>query len=74
MEYSCEPLQFVEFWDDEHITSIKEEDNEDNFTEDIIYSEDEDFNNEDDPHSVYSDEQGFKYSVVSVKDKTRYNI
>ncbi|XP_025411959.1 uncharacterized protein LOC112684582 isoform X4 [Sipha flava] len=73
MEYSCEPLQFVEFWDDNHYSSVKDEvDDEDDFTEDIIYSEDEDFNEKDDPHSVYSDEQGFKYSVVNVKNKTRF--
>lgn len=65
----CEPLQFVEFWGDNEHNSITEDD----YTQDIIYSEDEDFEEKyKDSDYVYSDEHGYKYSIVSVQDKTRY--
>lgn len=64
LETMCEPLQFVEFWGDDEHNPI---------TEDVIYSEDEDFNEKyKNSDHVYSDEHGYKYSVVSVQDKTRY--
>lgn len=63
-------MQF-EFWgDDEHNPVI-----EDDFNEDIIYSEDDELNEKcTDSDNIYSDEQGFKYSLVCIKDKTRYQI
>lgn len=63
-------MQF-EFWgDDEHNPII-----EDDFNEDIIYSEDDELNEKcKDSDNIYSDEQGFKYSLVSIKDKTRYKL
>lgn len=70
LDSSCEPLQFVEFWGDDHNTI-----DEDDFTEDVIYSEDEDIDaTEDnkDSNQVYSDEQGFKYFINTVTDKTKY--
>lgn len=64
---TCEPLHFIEFWnDDEQNLNV-----EDDFTEDVNYSEDEDENCKD-SNNVYSDEQGYKFSVVDVKDKTKY--
>jgi len=69
VETDCEPLQFVEFFGDHENNSIIEDD----FTEDIIYSEDEDdgkYQNSD----VYSDEKGYKYSVIDIQNKTRYAI
>lgn len=70
LDITCEPLQFVEFWGDEH-NSIDEDD----FTEDAIYSEGEDIKETEkntNSNQVYSDEQGFKYFINRVKDKTRY--
>lgn len=61
-----EPLQFVEFWGDHENNSIVEDD----ATEDIICSEDED----DGMYQcadIYSDEQGYKYSIISIQNKTR---
>jgi hypothetical protein len=66
LETICEPLQYVEFWDDDH-NSIDDDD----FTEDI-YSDDDNFSEKSkDSDDIYSDENGFKFSLVSVKDETR---
>ncbi|XP_025192512.1 uncharacterized protein LOC112592611 [Melanaphis sacchari] len=73
LETICEPLQYVEFWDDDHI-SIDDDHNaiDDDFTEDV-YSEDEDFSEKPkDSDDIYSDEQGFKFTIVSIKNETRY--
>lgn len=70
IETMCEPLQFVEFWGDDRNPITQ-----DDCTEDIIYSEDEDLKEKiKDSDQVYSDEQGYKYSIVSVQNKTRYNL
>lgn len=68
---TCEPLQFVEFWGNDEDNPIVEDD----FTEDNInYSEDENEKFKD-SDNVYSDEQGFKYSVIDIKrNKNRYYI
>lgn len=67
LESPCEPLQqFVELWGDHEQNSTGEDD----FTEDIVYSEDEEKYKND----IYSDEQEYKYSIVDVKNKTRYKI
>lgn len=66
VETECEPLQYVEFWGDHENKSIIEDD----FTEDIIYSDNEDngmYQNSD----IYSDEHGHKYYVTNVQNKTR---
>jgi len=65
-ENTCEPLKYIEFWDEEN-NSIDDEDlNED------IYSDGDDLSEKSkDSCDVYSDEQGFKFTVVSVKDETR---
>lgn len=69
IETMCEPLQFVEFWGDRNPIT------QDDCTEDIIYSEDEDLKEKiKDSDQVYSDEQGYKYSIVSVQNNTRYNL
>lgn len=63
-------MQFVEFWGDDENNPIVE----DNFTEDsVIYSEDENEKYKD-SDNIYSDEQGYKYSVVDTKSKNRYYI
>lgn len=63
----CEPLQFVELWDnDEENPNV-----DDYFTDDNIYSEDENKDNISD--NVYLDEQGYKYAVIGVKNKTKYD-
>lgn len=63
---TCEPLQFVNFWgNDEQNPNV-----EDYFTEDNIYTEDEDEKDKD-SNDIYSDEQGFKYTVIGVKNKTK---
>jgi len=67
LETTCEPLQYVEFWDDEH-NSV----NNDDFTEDV-YSDDEELNEKSqDCNDIYSDEKGFKFTIVRVKNETRY--
>lgn len=70
LDTTCEPLQFIEFWGD-GVNSI----DEDEFTEDAIYSEDDDINEIEknkNSNQVYSDEQGFKYFINRIKDKIRY--
>lgn len=62
LDKSSEPLQFVEFWGDEQNPII-----EDDYVEETNYSDDEESANS----NIYSDEQGFKYTVVDVKNKTR---
>jgi len=62
-ETVCEPLHYVEFWNDDH--------NSIDLTEDV-FSDDEDFNEKlKDFNDIYSDEQGFKFSLVSIKNEAR---
>lgn len=63
LEKSSEPLQLLEFWGDDQNPIVKDE-----YAEDTSYSEDEETTNS----NIYSNEQGFKYTVVDVKNKTRY--
>ncbi|KAL5239591.1 hypothetical protein ACI65C_007001 [Semiaphis heraclei] len=66
-ETTCEPLKYIEFWDEGNNSIDGEDLNED------IYSEGDDLSEKSkDSCDVYSDEQGFKFTVVSVKDETRY--
>lgn len=58
----------MEFWGNEEHNPIVEDD----FKEDTVYSEDEDFNGKyKDSDDIYSDELGYKYSVVKIKNKIR---
>lgn len=63
-ETICEPLQYVEFWDYEDNPIADDDISED------VYSDDEDENSKD-SNDIYSDEKGFKYSIVSIKNETR---
>ncbi|CAH1737385.1 unnamed protein product [Aphis gossypii] len=63
LETICEPLHYVEFWDDDP--------NSIDLTEDVL-SDDEDFSEKSKDFNIYSDEQGFKFSLVNVKDEARY--
>lgn len=64
IEEKCsQPLQFVEFLGDEENPII-----EDDFVGEANYSENEGC----DDSNIYSDEQGFKYTVVDIQNETRY--
>lgn len=65
LENSSEPLQFIEFWGDNEHPVVKDEYAEDSNSN---YSEDEETTNS----NIYLNELGFKYTVVDVKNKTRY--
>ncbi|XP_022179344.1 uncharacterized protein LOC111039966 isoform X2 [Myzus persicae] len=73
LETSCEPLKYIEFWDKQNnpIDDDDDDDDDDDFNEDI-YSDDDDFSEKSKDSYIYSDEQGFKFTIVSVKDETRY--
>lgn len=63
LETICEPLHYVEFWDDEP--------NSIDLTEDV-FSDDEDFSDKSKGfNDIYSDEQGFKFSLVNIKNEAR---
>ncbi|KAL4097806.1 hypothetical protein QTP88_022520 [Uroleucon formosanum] len=67
LETTCEPLKYIEFWDEEN-NSVDDDD----FNDDV-YSDDDDFSEKSKgSYDIYSDEQGFKFTIVSVKDETRY--
>lgn len=66
LETTCEPLKYIEFWDEEN-NSVDDDD----FNDDV-YSDDDDFSEKSKgSYDIYSDEQGFKFTIVSVKDETR---
>jgi len=66
LETTCEPLKYIEFWDDENNSVDDEDYNEDIYSDGDGYSE-----KSKDSYDIYSDEQGFKFTIVSVKDETR---
>lgn len=71
LETTSEPLQFVQFWGDDEQNPVVEDD----FTEDIIYSDEEEYNEKYKASGdIYSDERGYKYSLVNVNKNTRYVI
>lgn len=66
LETTCEPLKYIEFWDEENNSINDDELNDD------VYSDDDDISEKSkDSYDIYSDEQGFKFTIVSVKDETR---
>jgi len=66
LETTCEPLKYIEFWDEENNSINDDELNDD------VYSYDDDISEKSkDSYDIYSDEQGFKFTIVSVKDETR---
>ncbi|XP_050441870.1 uncharacterized protein LOC126846484 isoform X2 [Adelges cooleyi] len=70
LQTTCEPLQFFEFWGAGNSNVVA---NEDDITEDIVCSDDEEYEeNNKEFNDVYSDELGYQYSLVSVKNNTRY--
>jgi len=70
LETTCEPLKYIEFWDEENNSIDDDELNDDAFSDDD--DDDDDISEKSkDSCDIYSDEQGFKFTIVSVKDETR---
>lgn len=70
LETTGEPLQFVQFWGDDEQNPVVEDD----FAEDI-YSDEEECNEKYKTCvDIYSDDQGYKYTLVNINNNTRYII
>lgn len=70
LQTTCEPLQYVEFWgvDDKNLVTT------DNIVTEDICSDDEELEeNCNESNDVYTDELGHKYSLICIKNNTRYS-